>query len=104
VGTTATVHFYRFKEFVGSVLKPSVYCDGIQLGRLENGHYMDFQIAAGKHTFYADDKGAGATITIEAGKEYYMRAYVQPGFWKGHFVLTMVMPEQGKYETAMLKP
>jgi hypothetical protein len=37
VGTTATVHVYRFKEFIGQALHPSIYCDGVQLGRLGMG-------------------------------------------------------------------
>jgi len=102
--TTATIHFYRYKQFQGSALRPSVYCDGNDKGRLSSGHYLDVKVPAGSHSFSADDKQAGAVILTEAGKDYYLRADVQVGFWKGHFRLTMVMPEQGKYDMENLKP
>lgn len=100
---TATVHFYRYKQFQGSALNPSVYCDGIALARIENGKYFDAQIAAGKHTFYSEDKQAGAVLVLEPGKEYYFRTDLQTGFWKGHFRLTLVQAEQGAFDLTKLK-
>ncbi len=100
----ATVHFYRYKQYMGSALRPSIYCDGIQLGRLGSGHFLDVKVPVGPHTFYAEDKQAGAVVTLEPGKDYFFRADVQVGFWKGHFRLTMVMPDQGKYDVTQLTP
>ena len=100
----ATVHIYRYKQFEGSALKPSVYCDGIELGRIPSGHFLDVKIPAGSHTLFAEDKQAGAAVTLESGKDYFFRTDVQTGFWKGHFRLTTVMPEQGKYDVEKLKP
>jgi hypothetical protein len=104
VSTTATVHFYRYKQFEGSALKPSVYCDGVELIRMQNGRFFDMQLPLGEHTCYANDKQAGAIVRFEAGKDYYFRVNLQVGMWKGHYRLEMVMPEQGKYDIAKLKP
>jgi len=101
---TATVHFYRYRQYVGAALNPSVYCDGVRLARVWNGSFFDVKIPAGPHTFYAEDKQAGAVVTLEPGKEYFFRTDLQVGFWKGHFRLTMMMPEQGKYDLGKLKP
>jgi hypothetical protein len=49
--TTATVYFYRYKQFQGSALKPSVYCDGVQLGRVENGHFSDVRYPSDRTLF-----------------------------------------------------
>jgi hypothetical protein len=100
----ATVHFYRYKQSLGSGLNPSVYCDGTRLARIENGSYLDVSIPAGSHTFFAEDRQAGAVVKLDAGKEYYFRTDLQVGFWKGHFRLEMVQPEQGKYDLSKLKP
>lgn len=100
----ATVHIYRYKQYTGSFLKPSVYCDGAELGRVQNGSVFDVKIAAGPHTFYSEDKQAGAVLTLEPGKEYFFRTDLQTGVWKGHFRLTIVMPEQGVFDIAKLKP
>jgi hypothetical protein len=101
---TGTVHFYRYKQYMGSALRPSVYCDDLRVGRIENGRYLDVKVPAGAHTFYAEDKQAGAIVMIETGKEYFFRTDLQTGFWKGHFRLTIVMPEQGKFDLPKLKP
>ncbi len=79
-GPKATVHFYRYKQYVGSALRPSVYCDGAELGRIDNGRYLDVKISAGPHTFYSEDKQAGAVMTLEPGKDYFLRTDLQEGF------------------------
>ena len=84
--------------------KPSVYCDGIELARIENGRYFQIEIPSGEHTFYANDKQAGAVVKVEAGKDYYFRVDLQTGFWKGHYRLNVVAPEQGEYDLRKLKP
>ena len=104
VETSATVHFYRYKQFEGYALKPSIYCDGVELVRMQNGRFFTMQLPAGEHTCNANDKQAGATIKFEPGKDYYFRVNLQTGMWKGHFRLDYVMPEQGKYDVTNLKP
>jgi hypothetical protein len=101
---TTTINFYRYKQFQGSALKPSVYCDGIELGRMQNGRFFTVQMPVGEHTCYANDKQAGVMIKFEGDKDYYFRVNLQVGMWKGHFRLDYVMPEQGKYDVAKLKP
>jgi hypothetical protein len=101
---SGTVHIYRYKQYVGSALHPSIYCDETRLARISSGRYLDIKVSAGDHVFYADDKQAGAVVKVEPGKEYYFRTDLQEGFWKGHFRLNMVQPEQGKYDVEKLKP
>ncbi len=43
-------------------------------------------------------------VNVEVGKEYFFQTDLQMGVWKGHFRLTMFMPEQGKFDLAKLKP
>ncbi|MGP8176115.1 MAG: DUF2846 domain-containing protein [Terracidiphilus sp.] len=104
VGTKATVHFYRYAAFQGWALKPALYCDNILLGYMKNGTYLDVKVPAGTHTVSTDDKQAGATLNMEPGKDYYFRTDIRVGFWRGSFVLTMVMPDQGKYDVSQLPP
>jgi len=100
---TATVHFYRYKQYDGAALNPSVYCDGVEVTRIPNGRFFTTQVPAGVHTFTSNDKQAGAQLTLEAGKDYYFRVDLQAGFWKGHFRLDMVPIEQGKFDESRLK-
>jgi hypothetical protein len=102
----ATVYIYRYKQFVGSALAPSVYCDGNQLARMENGRYFTVTLEPGKHTFTSNDKQSGVDLEIKSGEEYFIRVDLAAGFAKGHGRLVLMSHEQGSYElqSDKLKP
>jgi hypothetical protein len=94
----ATIYFYRYKQYAGSALSPSVYCDEAQLARMENGRYFTVKLDPGKHTFRSNDKQSGAEVDLKAGQEYFMRVEIAAGFMKGHGRIVVVAPEQARYE------
>ena len=100
----ATVYIYRYKQFVGSALSPSVYCDENELARMDNGKFFVVKLAPGKHIFRSNDKQAGIESELKAGQEYYIRVELATGFMKGHGRLMSVAPDQGSYEIKNLKP
>ena len=102
----ATVYVYRYKQFVGSALAPSVYCDGTELARMENGRYFTVSLEPGKHTFTSNDKQSGIDLDLKAGQESFIRVELVAGFAKGHGRLILVPREQGVYElkSDKLKP
>ena len=102
----ATVHVYRYKQFVGSALAPSVYCDETELARMQNGRYFTVKLDPGKHTFRSNDKQSGIELDIKAGQEYFLRVEIAAGAMKGHGRLVLMAPEQGGYElrSSKLKP
>jgi hypothetical protein len=100
----ATVYVYRYKQFVGSALSPSVYCDESELARMDNGKFFVAKLSPGKHVFRSNDKQAGIDVDLKAGQEYYIRVELATGFMKGHGRLVSVAPEQGSYEIKKLKP
>src|SRR5215470_10607584 len=69
----ATVYVYRYKQFVGSALEPSVYCDDAQLAKMTNGRYFTVKIEPGKHTFHSNDKQSGIEMDLKPGQEYFIR-------------------------------
>ena len=99
----ATVYFYRIKQFAGSGLEPSVYCDDKELARMDNGRYFGVTLAPGKHTCRMGDKQTGFEIDMKAGEEYYGKVSLEAGFWKGHGRLTFVQKEQGAFEMKKVK-
>jgi len=103
---TATVYFYRYKQFVGGALEPSIYCDEAQLARMDNGRYFALKIDAGKHTFHSNDKQSGVELDVKPGQQYFVRMEIATGFAKGHGRLVLMSPEQGGYElkSNKLKP
>ena len=100
-----SVYVYRYKQFVGSALQPSVYCDEVQLARMENGRYFAVKIEPGKHTFRSNDQQSGVELDLKAGQEYFLRVEIATGMLKGHGRLVLTAPEQGRFEVkAGLKP
>lgn len=102
----ATVYVYRYKQFVGSALTPSVYCDETELARMENGRYFTVKLDPGKHSFHSNDKQSGMELDVKAGQEYFLRVELVAGAMKGHGRLILMAPEQGGYElrSSKLKP
>ncbi len=102
----ATVYIYRYKQFTGSALAPSVFCDDTALARMENGRYFAAKVEPGKHVFHSNDKQSGVEIDLKPGQQYFLRVEIATGFMKGHGRLIVVAPEQGKYElqSSKLKP
>jgi Protein of unknown function (DUF2846) len=97
--TQATINFYRPRRFQGSALKPSVFVDDAKIGQLHNGDNIKVSIAPGTHRVYSTDKSTGIELTAKPGQTYYVRVDIQTGFWKGHGGVTLVDPQEGKYET-----
>ena len=102
----AKVYVYRYKQFVGGALEPSVYCDEVQLARMDNGRYFMASIAPGKHTFRSKDKQSGMEWDLKPGQEYFLRVEIATGFMKGRGRLVVVPREQASYElkSSKLKP
>jgi hypothetical protein len=102
----ATVYIYRYKQFVGGALEPSVYCDDVQLARMENGRYFTVRIDPGKHTFHSNDPQSGVALDLKVGQPYFIRMEIATGLMKGHGRLNLISPEQGSYElkSSKLKP
>jgi hypothetical protein len=103
---TSVVYVYRYKQFVGSALAPSVYCDEAQLARMENGRYFAVNVDPGQHTFRSNDKQSGIQLDVKPGQEYFIRLEIAAGFMKGHGRLILTAAEQGRYElqSNQLKP
>jgi hypothetical protein len=102
----SVVYVYRYKQFVGSALAPSVYCDEAQLARMENGRYFAINVDPGRHTFRSNDAQSGVQLDVKPGQEYYIRVEIVPGMMKGHGRLILTAAEQGRYElqSNKLKP
>lgn len=94
----ATVYIYRPKSFMGFALHPTVMLDGKDLINIGNGRLFVGRFPAGKRLFKMDDGKSGAELDLEAGKSYYLKVEIVPGFWKGGGKMSHVTPEQGGVE------
>jgi hypothetical protein len=84
VAQDSTVVVFRRSAFTGSALKPSVYVDGNQAARLENGHYLSLQVTAGKHTFGSTAKNdASLEVAVNPSQTVYLEMIIVTGGWHG---------------------
>jgi hypothetical protein len=98
----ATICFYRPKRYEGYALKPSVFVDETKAGTMHNGSSVKVSVTPGAHRVYSTDKSTGLDLNAKPGETYYVRIDIQVGFWKGHGGVTLVDPQEGKYESAQL--
>ena len=102
-GEEVRVNIYRYKQFVGKGLRPSIYCDDKDVVRLQSGRYVTLALAPGQHTFRSNDKQSQIELDLKPGQTYYIRIDIATGMWKGHGRLTLVLPEQGAGELKQMK-
>jgi len=96
----ALVYIYRESYLEGSRLKPSAFCDDVQLARLQDGRYFAIQVAPGEHVFKFDSlKTAGVKIEFEANRVYYLRVI---NAWNAH--IEMPSADEGWFMIENAKP
>jgi hypothetical protein len=104
VAQDSTVVVFRRSAFTGSALKPSVYVDGNQAARLENGHYLSLQVTAGKHTFGSTAKNdAPLEVAVNPSQTVYLEMIIITGGWHGGGRLIPVGQDDAMSALARLK-
>lgn len=100
----ATVYIYRPSKMMGKALEPSVFCDGVELGRMDNGRYMTLNLKPGRHTIHMTSEKKGFDMDMRGGEVYYFRVGIEAGFWKGQGKLMLDEKDRGAAEVQKLKP
>lgn len=99
----ATIIFYRPGAFYGKALKPSIYVDGNEIGRLKSGKYISYQTTAGKHSLSSSKKDAEVEVSVTGDQPQYVEMLIQNGTWRGAGRLVPVPAEEGKHKADQLK-
>ncbi|HEX8921304.1 MAG TPA: DUF2846 domain-containing protein [Pyrinomonadaceae bacterium] len=100
----ATVYIYRPSKLMGKALEPSVFCDGVELGRMDNGRYLTLKLKPGRHTIHMTNEKKGFDMDMRGGEVYYFRVGIEMGFWKGQGKIMLDEREKGAAEIKKLKP
>src|SRR6185295_5032907 len=98
------VYVYRRKEFNTRNMQPSVYVDGREVARMDDGKFFIVTLEPGKHTVFVNKEYSGAEVDMKPGEEYYFRVSIKPGFWKGRGEVDFVQKEQGVLEIKKMNP
>ena len=99
----ATVYIYRPKKMMGRGLEPSVYVDGTELARMDNGRYFALKVKPGKHIIHMTDDNKGYAVDMGPGQTYYFRIGIEAGMWKGHGKITLDEPARAIAEIKKIK-
>lgn len=102
--TKALVYVYRKKNFNTRNMQPSVYVDGDEVARMDDGKYFIIKLTPGKHSVEVNKGHSGAVIDMKAGEQYYFRIDIKTGFWKGRGEITYMQKEQGALEMQKMNP
>ncbi len=103
VAQPATVYIYRQHKLVGAALEPSVFCDGNELARMDNGRYFVIHLPPGKHLVHMTSEKKGFAIDMGPGQTFYFRVGVEAGMWKGHGKLTLQDAAEAQPEIKKIK-
>jgi len=101
--TAATICFYRPHRFEGAALKPPVVVDEVDLAHLHNGDAVQVTVNPGSHKLHSNDKSTGIELDAKPGMTYFVRVDIKTGGWKGHGQVTLIDPQEGKYEFSQQK-
>jgi hypothetical protein len=101
---TATLVFYRPKRFYGSGLTPSVYVNGEQVARLDNGRFFVLSVKPGTLKIASSMKHDPLEIQAKAGKTEFMEMAIMTGTWKGGGRLIPTAAADAKEAIKKLKP
>jgi hypothetical protein len=102
--TKAIVYVYRKKNFNSRNMQPSVYVDGVEVARMDDGKFFIIKLDPGKHSLEVNKGHSGAQIDMKAGEQYYFRIDIKPGFWKGRSEALYMQKEQGSLEVQKMNP
>lgn len=100
----AEVYIYRYKQFIGYLVEPPVYCDQVILAQMDNGRYFKVTLDLGTYTFRSNDKQSGIEMELKGGEKYYIRVEIANGTWTQRGRVFLMAKEQGAYEIKKLKP
>jgi hypothetical protein len=102
--TTAKIYFYRLREFYAAEMKPSIFCDRVQMLRMRNGRFASVNLPPGEHTITSTLPGNGLILDLKAGETYYVRlAMTQPGLiHASRGEISQVQDAEGKYAISRL--
>jgi hypothetical protein len=95
--------FYRVKNFKGGAIRFNVHSSNGVIGTLTNGSLLSTYVEPGQHTFWSEVISQDSvTLTVEAGKTYYVRGETKLGIYAGRPRLVEVSESQAQADLGTL--
>lgn len=106
-GEPAIVFFYRLPNYVGSGIKMKILANNEPVIMLRNGSYYQHSFSPGEYNFSCKmGPESSLKIILEPGKTYYIKGYINTGFWSAIPILELVdsLAGQAVIESKSLRP
>lgn len=98
------VYIYRSPSIIGSGVYGTATANSIPFTKIKNGGYYPYLSEPGVVHFEVTTEATNeADVTVEAGKEKYLKTTIGIGFIAGHLKFSEVSPEIGKKEISKCK-
>ena len=93
----ATIYFFRLPNYVGSAAKMTIIANDQPIVRLKNAACFKYEVQPGDYTFsLTSGSSSKVRLSVESGKEYFIKCYYNMGFWSGIGMLELVESVSGK--------
>jgi len=79
----AVVFIYRPGKLVGKALEPSVFVDGVEVGRMDNGRFIVVLLDPGEHRIHMTQDNKRVDLKLGAGEVAFVRIKIVMGMMKG---------------------
>lgn len=100
----AVVIVYRPGKFVGKALEPSVYCDGVEVARMDNGRYFVMLLEPGEHRVHTTEEYKRVDLKLGAGQVAFVRFRLEAGMMKGRGNLYLADEQDAFKDLRKTKP
>src|SRR5919107_1714021 len=79
----AVVIVYRPGKLVGKALEPSVFCDKVEVARMDNDRYFVLLLDPGEHRIHMTQDNKRVDLKLGAGEAAFVRIKIVMGLMKG---------------------
>jgi glucose/arabinose dehydrogenase len=100
----AIVFVYRTSKLVGAALEPSVFCDGVEVARMDNGRYFVLLLDPGEHRIRTTQEYKRVDLKLGAGEVAFVRVRIETGMMKGRGNVYLADESDAAKELKKLKP
>ena len=100
----AVVIVYRPGKLVGKALEPSVFCDDVEVGRMDNDRYIVLLLEPGEHRIHMTQKNKRVDVKLGAGEVAFIRVRIAMGFMKGRGEPSLADEEDAAKDLKKMEP
>lgn len=100
----AVAIIYRPGKLVGKALEPSVYSDGVELARMDNGRYFVVLLEPGEHRIHMTQENKRVDLKLGAGEVAFVRIRISMGMMKGRGEPSLTNEEDASKDLKKMEP